>query len=86
LATTGPYFHAGQFNSLGEAIDFYDERRGSSNPNVASSALDEALLNVPEMDNGRGAIIQGFLNALNDDSFDKRVPDSVPSGLAPGGF
>ncbi|MBX2886751.1 MAG: hypothetical protein KTR32_42790 [Granulosicoccus sp.] len=86
LAFTGPYFHAGQFNSLGDAIDFYDEPRSSRNPNVASSDLDKELLEVPEMDDGRGDIIQDFLEALNDDSFDKTVPESVPSGLSPGGF
>lgn len=86
LAFTAPYFHAGQFKSLGQAIDFYDERRDSSNPNVATSSLDPELLDVPEMDDGRGLIIEKFLDALNDDTFDKVVPGSVPSGLPPGGF
>lgn len=85
LSFTAPYFHAGQFATLGQAIDFYDERRRSSNPNVPSSALDPELLDVPEMDDGRGAIIQEFLNSLNDTSFDRVVPQSVPSGLPPGG-
>lgn len=86
LESTAPYFHAGQFSSLGDAIDFYDERRSSNNPNVPSSSLDEELLQVPEMEDGRGAIIQSFLDALNDDVFDKVVPNAVPSGLPPGGF
>lgn len=86
LDSTGPYFHAGQFSTLGEAINFYDERRSSNNPNVPSGLLDEELLEVLEMDNGRGAIIQTFLDALNDDGFDNAVPIAVPSGLPPGGF
>lgn len=86
LASTGPYFHAGQFSSMADAIDFYDERRSSNNPNVSSSSLDTELLDVPEMEDGRGAIIQDFLGALNDSSFDQRVPEAVPSGLLPGGF
>lgn len=86
LAFTAPYFHAGQFTSLDQAIDFYDERRSSSNSNVPSSALDPELLEVPEMEGGRGAIIRDFLNTLNDDSFDKTAPESVPSGLPLGGF
>ena len=86
LAFTAPYFHAGQFSSLGSAIDFYDEPGGSSNPNVESASLDPEFLEIPEMDDGRGSIIQGFLNALNDDGFDKTVPEFVPSGLPPGGF
>ncbi len=85
LAFTAPYFHAGQFSSLAEAIDFYDERRRSANPNVSSDALDPELIEVPEMDDGRGSIIEGFLNTLNDRGFDQIVPSSVPSGLPPGG-
>lgn len=86
LKFTAPYFHAGQFTSLAAAVDFYDERRASNNPNVANEDLDVELLEVPEMDDGRGAIIMEFLDALNDASFDQRIPESVPSGLLPGGF
>ena len=86
LAFTAPYFHAGQFATLGQAINFYDERRDSANPNVPSSALDPDLLQVPEMEGGRGALLEDFLDALNDDSFDRSEPTSVPSGLSPGGF
>lgn len=38
------------------------------------------------MDDGRGAIIMEFLDALNDSAFDQGIPESVPSGLSPGGF
>ena len=86
LEFTAPYFHAGQFATLDRAINFYDERRSSENPNVRSSELDEELLDVPEMDDGRGAIIRDFLNTLNDPDFDQQVPSEVPSGLSPGGF
>lgn len=86
LEFTAPYFHAGQFSTLNRAIEFYDEPRRSENPNVSSSDLDEELLEVPEMDDGRGTIIRDFLNTLNDHSFDRKVPAEVPSGLPPGGF
>ena len=86
LKFTAPYFHAGQFSTLSRALDFYDEPRRSANPNVASSSLDPELLEVPEMDGGRAAIIASFLDALNDESFDRRIPAVVPSGLPPGGF
>jgi cytochrome c peroxidase len=86
LNFTAPYFHAGQFATLGAAIDFYDEPGGSRNPNVPSSAIDPELLEVPEMDDGRGSIIAAFLNALNDPDFDQQEPERVPSGLPPGGF
>ncbi|MBX2836208.1 MAG: cytochrome C peroxidase [Gammaproteobacteria bacterium] len=86
LAFTAPYFHAGQFSTLGDAIEFYDGPGNSTNPNVPTSELDEEFLEIPEMDDGRGAIIQDFLDALNDDTFDQEIPSTVPSGLPVGGF
>jgi cytochrome c peroxidase len=86
LEFTAPYFHAGQFATLQRAIDFYDQPRSSENPNVPSSSLDEELLDVPEMDDGRGPLIISFLNTLNDENFDHSIPTEVPSGLPPGGF
>ena len=44
--------------------------------------LDPALRRV---NTGRGFDIVDFLDALNDDTFDKRIPAQVPSGLPPGG-
>jgi len=86
LEFTAPYFHAGQFSTLARAVDFYDAPRRAENPNVSNSELDEELLEVPEMDGGRGRLIVDFLATLNDDSFDQTVPAEVPSGLPPGGF
>lgn len=86
LSFTAPYFHAGQAATLAAAVDFYDERRQSDNPHVSSSQLDPDLLDVPEMDDGRGAAIIRFLDALNDPEFDQSQPESVPSGLPVGGF
>ncbi len=86
LHFTAPYFHNGQFASLESAIDFYDEPRSSTNPNVATSMLDPNLLDIPEMDDGRGSFIQLFLETLNDNDFDQTIPESLPSGLSPGGF
>ncbi len=85
LAFTAPYFHAGQFGTLSQAINFYDEPNGSSNASVAKSELDPDFLALPEMDDGRGSIIQSFLEALNDSEFDRGIPERVPSGLSPGG-
>jgi cytochrome c peroxidase len=86
LEFTAPYFHAGQFPTLSRAIDFYNEPRRSENPNVPTSALDAELLDVPEMEDGRGALITDFLMTLSDPTFDQQIPTEVPSGLAPGGF
>jgi cytochrome c peroxidase len=54
------------------------------NPNVPKEKYDpfvrELDLSVKEM-----AQIISFLNTLNDDSFDRQIPESVPSGLPVGG-
>jgi len=39
---------------------------------------------LDDPDDEAQALIE-FLNALNDDSFDKTIPSRVPSGLNPGG-
>ena len=86
LEFTAPYFHGGQFATLDQVIDFYDAPRRSDNPLVADSDLDAELLEVPEMEDGRGSLILEFLQALNDPDIDRQVPETVPSGLPPGGF
>jgi cytochrome c peroxidase len=53
------------------------------NSEVTPNQLDPLLRQVNVRD-GRAEILQ-FLSALNDDGFDRTVPDHVPSGLPPGG-
>jgi cytochrome c peroxidase len=65
-------------------LDFYEQvgAHTSQNKNVSNDQLDIKLQPLNKAD--KSAIIQ-FLNALNDGSFDKSVPASVPSGLHVGG-
>ena len=83
--------HSGMIPTLDDVIEFYDDvnggRRGRAgrtrNPQVARADLDPLLrrLNV----NGGRRDLVAFLEALSDDSFDRKIPESVPSGLAVGG-
>ncbi len=84
LRSTGPYMHNGAFQTLQEVLGFYRTgRRRPQNSNVRSDQLDPLLAQVNV---GRGRFdILAFLNALNDDGFDKEIPSRVPSGLRPGG-
>ena len=86
LAYTAPYMHNGEFNSLNRVLDFYDDNNDDAqNENVNDNELDRDLRRLNGIDGrDRDAIIQ-FLNALNDDNFDRTIPTSVPSGLTPGG-
>ncbi len=84
LALTAPYMHSGAFSNLNDVLDFYDQvgEGRSQNAHVGGGQLDSKLQRINRGD--KDAIIQ-FLNALNDGSFDKTIPASVPSGLYPAG-
>jgi cytochrome c peroxidase len=82
LGFTAPYMHDGVFDTLREVIRFY--RRPPRNPNVTRGEVDPLVRRLGRVRRNAGEII-AFLEALNDDSFDKSVPSRVPSGLSPGG-
>lgn len=83
IALTAPYMHSGKQKSLAEVLTFYNSVKDGEqlNPNVAVSQLDSLLRQRASRSND---LIE-FLNALTDNSFEKAVPTSVPSGLAVGG-
>ncbi len=86
LRFTAPYMHNGTMSSLQKVLEFYEDISfgKTRNPEVTKEQFDplvkELNLSVKEM----GPIIS-FLNTLNDDSFFKDIPKSVPSGLPVGG-
>ena len=82
LAYTAPYMHSGVFATLEEVMEFYDD--APENPNVRRRQADRLVRRLDDPDDEAQALIE-FLNALNDDSFDKTIPPRVPSGLNPGG-
>ena len=69
-------------------MEFYEEvlegDNDQRNVNVAENDLDEEIQDL-ELDEDQIEAIIAFMNTLNDDSFDKTIPDSVPSGLPVGG-
>jgi cytochrome c peroxidase len=84
LRYSAPYMHNGTLATLPDVLGFYNNgRRRLRNPNLRRDQLDP-LLNQLNVRRGGSDIIE-FLNALNDDGFDKRIPERVPSGLMPGG-
>jgi cytochrome c peroxidase len=82
LRYTAPYMHSGVFDTLFDVLEFYDDL--PENPNVGRRDVDPLARRLDDPDDEAGAIIT-FLEALNDDSFDKTIPSRVPSGLSPGG-
>lgn len=82
LRYTAPYMHSGKLGTLEQVLEFYEDLSGGKivNPNVKPVQMDTLIkgLNVRFKDISR---IVEFLNTLNDDDFDKTVPERVPSGL-----
>lgn len=81
VALTAPYMHSGTLATLGDVLDFYDNDRNTANPHVSTRQRDAQF---PGRVVNKQAII-AFLNYLTDNSFDKTVPTTVPSGLPVGG-
>jgi cytochrome c peroxidase len=85
---TAPYMHSGIFRTLEDVLEFYDDvdsRNGRDrNVNVSREQLDPLLRRLRGVDEDDVDLI-AFLGALTDRSFDKTIPDRVPSGLAVGG-
>lgn len=87
LARTAPYMHNGMLPTLEAVIDYY--RRVSSgdrqplNPHMPPGELAFQLSDLAIGNSGPDII--AFLRTLNDDGYDRRKPDRVPSGLVPGG-
>ncbi len=95
LPSTGPYFHNGVAGNLTTVLNFYQRVQNPNgggggggglniNPNVNPNQLDNRLRQLRLNRNDIQDIV-AFLGALNDDSFDTRIPNQVPSGLRVGG-
>lgn len=86
LAYTAPYMHNGLFSTLEDVVEFYDDvgDRNERNVNLARNQMDPLIRTLDDPDDHERELI-AFLNALNDDAFDRAIPDRVPSGLNPGG-
>lgn len=86
LRFTGPYMHNGSLKNLKQVLEFYEDISNGKERNklVSKEQFDpfvhELELSVKEM-----SLIISFLNTLNDENFDKTIPEAVPSGLPVGG-
>ncbi len=83
---TAPYRHSGTLKTLEHVLEFYEDLAGDKirNPKVKKEQLDPIVENL-KVDFKDISLIVEFLNTLNDDQFDRSVPQRVPSGLKPGG-
>lgn len=86
LRYTDPYMHNGKLKTVRQVLEFYEDMAGKDppNPHVKRKQMDFLARKVKVRFKDIQAI-EVFLNALNDDNFDRRIPDRVPSGLSVGG-
>ena len=86
LRFTFPFMHNGELESLKEILEFYEDIAGgkSRSFHVTKDQLDPFVKELKVEVKKMGQIIN-FLLCLNDDDFDKKIPESVPSGLPVGG-
>jgi cytochrome c peroxidase len=88
--------HNGVFATLPEVIDFYarlsrggGRREGGRgprgvNPHVSRDQIDPLARDLNMRGRGPRDLI-AFLRAMDDPSFDRTIPERVPSGLSVGG-
>jgi cytochrome c peroxidase len=97
LRYTAPYMHSGVLEDLQDVLRFYNRvqrgggnrggggnRADARNANVSRDQLDPLLRQLRGVGRGNGDLL-AFLDALNDDGFDRTIPARVPSGLPVGG-
>lgn len=86
LRYTAPYMHSGKLRTLEQVLEFYEDLSGDKirNPLVQKFQLDP-IVEILKVDFKDISLIVEFLNTLNDENFDRSVPQNVPSGLKVGG-
>ncbi|HEX8547065.1 MAG TPA: cytochrome-c peroxidase [Cytophagaceae bacterium] len=86
LKYTSPYMHSGKLKTLENVLEFYEDLQGKDlpNPHVSRAQLDP-LVKELDLEFKDIRLIVEFLNSLNDDQFDRKIPAKVPSGLKVGG-
>jgi cytochrome c peroxidase len=82
IARTAPYMHSGRFETLREAVAFYNGGRGHAVPEDAELQLHWHIWD-PNLEDRELDLIVAFLKTLSDEAFMPRVPERVPSGLTP---
>ena len=87
LRYTAPYMHSGKFTTLDQVMGFYEDIAGGKirNPHVKPEHIDALVKEMTVNFKDISRIIE-FMNVLNDDSFSRKAPERVPSGLTPGGL
>ncbi len=87
LRRTRPYMHNGKIQTLESVLTFYEDLQGKepANKHLTRQHLD-TLAKLVRVEFKHINTIVEFLNTLNDEDYDRKIPESVPSGLPVGGL
>ena len=77
VAVTGPYMNQGQFQTLGEVLNFYSTREGAMPPGHHQEQILQPLNLSPEQIED----LIAFLESLTDVDLDARLLEPPPSPL-----
>ncbi|MCL6282456.1 di-heme cytochrome c peroxidase [Ruegeria sp. 2012CJ41-6] len=85
ITRTAPYFHSGQFETLDEVVDFYNNDRGHMAPEGQDLKIHwhVHMTKGPQLSKEDMVNIVAFLSALEDETLMPTVPEKLPSGLTP---
>ena len=83
IALTAPYMHDGSLATLRDVLEHYEDI-GDGGRRRGPFAIDREARRL-DLDDDDFGDIEAFLHSLTSDSFDRRIPTTVPSGLPPGG-
>lgn len=82
IEKTGPYMHSGNYGTLRETVQFYNDGRGHAVPKDEDLIIHwhiwEPNLTDYELDR-----LVDFLKTLTDETFTPSIPELLPSGLKP---
>lgn len=82
IASTAPYMHSGQFETLRESVEFYTLGRGHAVPKGVDMQLHWHIWE-PDLAEHELDLVVDFLHTLTDESFTPKIPQQLPSGLKP---
>ncbi|WP_428668314.1 cytochrome c peroxidase [Runella sp.] len=86
LRFTAPYMHSGKLKTLEQVMEFYEDLAGDKIRNhLVDKEKIDPIVEILKVDFKDISLIVEFLNTLNDEKFDRTIPEHVPSGLPVGG-
>lgn len=83
ISRTAPYFQAGQFGTLKEVVEFYNDTRGHAAPQGKPLKIHwhVHMTEGPELSEEDVSDIAAFLLALEDETLSPEIPSRLPSEL-----